>query len=358
MKKEFELLYYLYKNPNKTFTRNDLLDALWHMESPVDRTVDDHIYRVRKKIHALHYPVHINTIKGLGYQLVLEDTSAFISPLLDDKEFQQLTTRLIEKYQQYGQGEAIKLLSQQKAFGVEHTSTHFTYSIVKGDFYNLLKSANLHPSENVLILLFLHVWINGKNQASFHFYRVASKKQFFSNDIDNEAALLTPIFFAIYAKDYTTAQQRVEIAKDIIDSPSHGLYAFLQLISIIIAICQNNKNTAKALIHNMDKFLTERSYSREVGFLRILEGIFQLKYIDKNKGRELIRSGILISRQTQFSLNILLAVDMCLFLLNEEVLDPASVSFVNKEWKLLCNEYKLPKLKHHVEEHLRNALKS
>lgn len=48
--KEFELLYYLASNPNKVFTRDQLLYEVWGYDYPGDsRTVDVHVKRVREK---------------------------------------------------------------------------------------------------------------------------------------------------------------------------------------------------------------------------------------------------------------------------------------------------------------------
>lgn len=46
--KEYALLMFLYRNQGRAFTREQLLDHVWPMEYPVERTVDDHIYRLRK----------------------------------------------------------------------------------------------------------------------------------------------------------------------------------------------------------------------------------------------------------------------------------------------------------------------
>lgn len=53
LRKEFLLFEFLYKNRGQTFSRDALLDAVWPLEAPSDRTVDDHIYRLRKKIKTL-----------------------------------------------------------------------------------------------------------------------------------------------------------------------------------------------------------------------------------------------------------------------------------------------------------------
>ena len=67
--KEFELLYYLAKNPNKVFTRNQLLDEVWGYEFFGDsRTVDVHIKRIREKIEKVDRPWKLKTVWSVGYK--------------------------------------------------------------------------------------------------------------------------------------------------------------------------------------------------------------------------------------------------------------------------------------------------
>ncbi|MBU3110289.1 response regulator transcription factor [Clostridium lacusfryxellense] len=66
--KEFYLLFKLLSNPNKIFTRQDLMDELWGMDTEVDdRTVDSHIKKLRRKFENTT-DFHIITIRGLGYK--------------------------------------------------------------------------------------------------------------------------------------------------------------------------------------------------------------------------------------------------------------------------------------------------
>lgn len=68
-KKEFELLYFLAKSPDKVFTRDDLLRNIWGTDVfVVARTVDVHIRKVREKIG----DDYISTVKGVGYKFVGE----------------------------------------------------------------------------------------------------------------------------------------------------------------------------------------------------------------------------------------------------------------------------------------------
>lgn len=67
-KKEFELLYFLAKNPNLVFSRDELLHNIWGTDVFVlARTVDVHIRKVREKIGE----DYITTIKGVGYKFEL-----------------------------------------------------------------------------------------------------------------------------------------------------------------------------------------------------------------------------------------------------------------------------------------------
>jgi len=64
-KKEFELLYFLAKNPDKVFSREELLKNIWGTDVYVlARTVDVHIRKVREKIG----DGFIKTVKGVGYK--------------------------------------------------------------------------------------------------------------------------------------------------------------------------------------------------------------------------------------------------------------------------------------------------
>ncbi|MBR6045288.1 MAG: response regulator transcription factor [Ruminococcus sp.] len=68
--KEFLLLFKLLSYPNKIFTRRQLLDELWGMESEVDeRTVDVHIKRLRERYNS-NPNFEIITVRGLGYKAV------------------------------------------------------------------------------------------------------------------------------------------------------------------------------------------------------------------------------------------------------------------------------------------------
>ena len=69
-KKEFLLLFKLLSYPNKIFTRRQLMDEVWDMDSDTDeRTVDVHINRLRDRFRTSD-DFEIATVRGLGYKAV------------------------------------------------------------------------------------------------------------------------------------------------------------------------------------------------------------------------------------------------------------------------------------------------
>ena len=69
--KEFLLLFKLLSYPNKIYTRRQLMDEIWDMDSESDeRTVDVHVSRVRERFRTCP-DFEIVTVRGLGYKAVV-----------------------------------------------------------------------------------------------------------------------------------------------------------------------------------------------------------------------------------------------------------------------------------------------
>ena len=67
-RKEFELLYLLASKPNKVYTREQILKAIWEDSVVVtNRTIDVHIRKLREKIGE----DYVTTVKGVGYKFEL-----------------------------------------------------------------------------------------------------------------------------------------------------------------------------------------------------------------------------------------------------------------------------------------------
>ncbi len=74
---EFRLLRHFMERPGQVFSRQQLIDAVWGMDSEIDeRTVDVHIRRLRRVIDHNGQPSAIRTIRAAGYSLDLPYTKA------------------------------------------------------------------------------------------------------------------------------------------------------------------------------------------------------------------------------------------------------------------------------------------
>lgn len=188
--KEFQLLQFLCEHPGRTFTRSALLDAVWTMESPVDRTVDDHVYRLRKKLAFARIPAAIATVRGHGYRLDLEPTPAVGSsdaerqapiqpqsnhPLLRDPDYRRHIRELFRTYVLHGQGQGIRAMMQSPdVFGIELDSTLSIHArFVSGDFRSVLEEESLPLSEWLFWLLGLYKHIQFNYTSTLHFMEEA-----------------------------------------------------------------------------------------------------------------------------------------------------------------------------------------
>ena len=67
--KELELIFHLASNPNRVFTRDQLLDEVWGFDYYGDsRTVDVHVKRLREKLDNISDKWNLKTVWGVGYK--------------------------------------------------------------------------------------------------------------------------------------------------------------------------------------------------------------------------------------------------------------------------------------------------
>ena len=72
--KELELIYHLASNPNRVFTRDQLLDEVWGFDYYGDsRTVDVHVKRLREKLEGISEKWALKTVWGVGYKFEVKE---------------------------------------------------------------------------------------------------------------------------------------------------------------------------------------------------------------------------------------------------------------------------------------------
>ncbi|MCL2486562.1 MAG: response regulator transcription factor [Oscillospiraceae bacterium] len=74
--KEMELIYHLASNPNRVFSRDQLLDEVWGFNYYGDsRTVDVHVKRLREKLEGVSDEWSLKTVWGVGYKFEVKPTN-------------------------------------------------------------------------------------------------------------------------------------------------------------------------------------------------------------------------------------------------------------------------------------------
>ena len=72
--KEMELIYHLASNPNRVFTRDQLLDEVWGFDYYGDsRTIDVHVKRLREKLENVSDKWALKTVWGVGYKFEVKE---------------------------------------------------------------------------------------------------------------------------------------------------------------------------------------------------------------------------------------------------------------------------------------------
>ncbi|MDH7801874.1 MULTISPECIES: response regulator [unclassified Rhizobium] len=69
---EFRLLAHLARTPSKAFTRSELVDACLPGSDALDRTVDSHLSKLRKKLDQAGAEGMLASIRGIGYRLAVD----------------------------------------------------------------------------------------------------------------------------------------------------------------------------------------------------------------------------------------------------------------------------------------------
>ena len=71
---ETELLRHLVRNPGRAISRSEILEQVWHLHEDTDtRAIDNFIVRLRRYLEDdPAHPVHLQTVRGVGYRFVPE----------------------------------------------------------------------------------------------------------------------------------------------------------------------------------------------------------------------------------------------------------------------------------------------
>ena len=356
--KEFQLFKFLYQNPSRIFSREELLDAVWSMEDPVDRTVDDHIYRVRKKIEPLSSVVKIETIRGQGYLLSTKAVNE--SPLIKDYEVSNHVKNLIQKYHRYGQGDALKLLEEnQDALGFQMDLPSMLYlRFMKGDFSWFVEEQNLPFWDKCYYLLHIYSFIESDKKKCLEYFTSALTAEEIPEYMRIEIMLLNRLSFLIFTRQLNEAVNLLhQSKKEIYEKNIEGFIPLISLTELYLALLQKDVQEIEGRITETEKILVDYPYLRENANFIIAKGIYCLLKKDESTAQEYFDEGFQLLRKSKFIPGMLMNTNMILFFLDELGMQGKLQTYYQDLQKKYFQEYKLNELHSKIEIQLKYHLK-
>ncbi|WP_410772173.1 winged helix-turn-helix domain-containing protein [Fontibacillus sp. BL9] len=283
--KEFALLQFLYEHRGQAFSREQLLDRVWVLEYPVERTVDDHIYRLRKKLHRWEH-IQINTIRGYGYSLVIAEPKGVDNPSMHDEEIQTAVRGLFEKYHLLGQGKSIMALAaQHEVLGFEIDAYYRRYiRFIQADITWFLETGELSPGERLYGLLLLLGSTSPDSARVLSYCEAALKKGLMTPEQHREMEILNILEVYADAGQPEKAIERFERTRRVVEHD--GLTGFVMpvaLMEMYVHLVAGNWNEADQTSARLERLLEKEPYIREIGRHSVFKG---LRLVSDGRERE------------------------------------------------------------------------
>jgi len=357
--KEYALFEFLYTHANQSFSRLQLLDQVWSMEEPTDRTVDDHIYRLRKKLLPWKKWLRIDTIRGYGYKLVSQEPPSPVAPLLHDPESNAYLEKLIGKYHGLGMGAAMQTLAtNQTVLGLKIPPFYEVYTrFVSGDFHWIAETDSLTFWEKSSYLLNLYSFIQFDAEQSLHYWQQAAKsKHLFPEEWQKEVELNMFTLF-LHTERITEGRALHESIRELVfglDSPSFQLFWYVH--RLYLAILTHDRPLADATIESTEQLLRKHPVQRELGLFTIAKGLWKYPQEERGEARHFLEEGVGILQQTQFIPHLLVGIHQILHHLRKYKLDQEALRTYEKLWRSLEEKYRLQELEQKITSILRAHL--
>ncbi|MDH6374434.1 transcriptional regulator [Paenibacillus sp. VTT E-133280] len=301
--KEFTLFQFLYKNRGRTFSREQLLDKVWPLEYPVERTVDDHIYRIRKKLGKLQ-GLDIKTVRGFGYSLIIQEPSAAMTnPTTYDLEMQKTMREVFKKYHLYGQGRSMLILArQQDVLGYAMDPFYSVYiHFVQGDVEWLLNTTEVEIEERFYSLLICYVLL-GDPKKKLAFCELVLEKKLLLPPQHRELEILNILDLYTLAGQTEKALERLKLTYEVIKEP--GYESFIPITATSEMLLHLWMGTEDHVIERMAKdietLLQEMPYLREIGSYKVARGLWFLRRRSWREAERLLDDALQVLEMSGF----------------------------------------------------------
>jgi len=303
--KEFALLDFLCRHESRSFSREQLLDAVWTMEAPVDRTVDDHIYRLRKKLALWETELGIETVRSVGYKFVYKKREASANPLLGLPAFNEDMCGVADTYLRYGRGDALlALYKNREMFGFDvDPGFGLLIRAMEGDVRFAVDPEAASLKDRAFLLLYLYQYLDpGGNRP---FIEAALRDRTLPPVWQNELETMTIIHLLLEWEDYEEALLRLENRiSEARERGWEGLFPYYANLRLAHALHAEGDEDRRLALQQAEEELRRYPYRREEGQFLLLKGLFVYSS-DPAGGLANMEQGVAVLGQSQFVLHLL-----------------------------------------------------
>ncbi|MGM0843164.1 MAG: winged helix-turn-helix domain-containing protein [Bacillota bacterium] len=319
LRKEFLLFECLFRSPSRIFTRDELLDAVWTREEPTDRTVDDHIYRVRKKLKPLSSIMNIETIRGVGYKLKIREIVRE-NVLLKDDVVSSSMAMLFRKYHLYGQGDALKLLEEnQSVLGFELDIQNRLYlQFMKGNFKWIAESNDLPFWDRCYYLLHIYSYIAGDKKKCLEYFTKAMANPNIPVDHRTELEWLNRLPLLVFTGQLEEAEILLAKSKKVVhEKKMDGFIPLLNFLELYLIFIKKDDERITVRINEIEKELEQYPFLREEASFMVIKGIASLYKRDAVEAKHYFDRGLDQFSQARYVPGLFISLNIILFYLTE-----------------------------------------
>lgn len=302
--KEYALLQFLYRNRGRTFSREQLLDKVWPLEYPVERTVDDHIYRLRKKLRGIS-GIGIKTIRGFGYSLAVPGSpeGVAMNPAMNDPQLRDTMREVFSKFHVYGQGQSmVTLARQQDSLGYE-LDPHYSMVIhfVQGDLEWLVYTDEI-PLKDRLFYLNVFYFFIGDPKVKMEYAERLIERKLMNPPEQLELEILTILDLYTLAGRPDKALERLKRSYQVISELNYENFVPVMVITelFIRLVAGAGDEELERLDHKVSGILKAKPFLREIGSYKVVKGLWKLGREQWGEGQKLIDEGLQVLDMSGF----------------------------------------------------------
>ncbi|WP_199617576.1 winged helix-turn-helix domain-containing protein [Paenibacillus alkalitolerans] len=272
--KEFELLEFMHRHSGQTLSREQLLHAVWPLQFPTDRTVDDHVYRLRKKLALWDPMIRIETVRSSGYRFAAKVPGHTDNPLHHVPSFTEDMRNIFTAFVRYGRGDALLTLYRNKdVFGFDIDLTYqLLIRFMEGDLRFLVEEDQATFAERAFFLLNIYQHMNPNENRKY--VETALRCKILPSVWHNELENYILIYMLMDWGEYDKAKAKLDaLSLEIEQNGWDGLIPYAANLKLEYDLRIRNWKQIGADIKQAEERLEQFPYQREQGQFNILKGI-------------------------------------------------------------------------------------